>query len=300
MPYWRRLLQRHEEKLITSIVDFQKAQCYFSIALQVASVASGSLVSTSMLDPNLLVPLSTNAILPLTLNLLVIHHFGRTSIYLSALTFFSWLIASIVFWHLYTWTFIPLYWNYTLNDDPIVSFFGHWDASTSLEASLGALPACGQHSAREICGGTSPDPAYYELNPPMKALSWTPLIWVFCTLYLVAIYFEQIGRARKGFALRYRAILNLFNVCIPSWLSIKLRKYLNKWKLSSDSIFQLTIISFLCLFGFQFYLFSNNVALGLVDTSSWGFGQIVAVFAWVPPMVEYVYLLFGESSYCRR
>ena len=49
-------------------------------------------------------------------------------------------------------------------------------------------------------------------------------------------------------------------------------------------------------FAFQFYLFSTDVPLEMINLHKWGFGQIAAVTVWLPPVIEYMPLQLSVSS----
>jgi len=60
-------------------------------------------------------------------------------------------------------------------------------------------------------------------------------------------------------------------------------------------IWAITMLCFLIGICFQLSLLSISSSLKMMDNKDWGFGQIVAVVVWVPPLLEYIYSEFETS-----
>ena len=129
---------KDREALITALVEFHKAQCFFSMALQIASLFAG-VFHTNILYLYMLLPLSMNGILPVVFTFLLLVQYGRASVYLTALTCASWLLASIVFWGLYT----------NVHFGPFAIDAG--GVYVQFVSQLSANSACGGFSAQAVC-----------------------------------------------------------------------------------------------------------------------------------------------------
>ncbi|KAI1618604.1 hypothetical protein EDD37DRAFT_274140 [Exophiala viscosa] len=135
-----RRLSQQKEKVISGIVEFHKAQCFFSIPVMFAAMLSG-IFHTNALNVYTLLPIALNSIAPLQLVFFMIVRHARFSRYLVLLTAFSWVLASIVYWTLY----VQLTRNLGLPKSDIVLF------NEQYMVSLASTPRCGGFSALAVC-----------------------------------------------------------------------------------------------------------------------------------------------------
>lgn len=282
----KKFRSKAKESLITGLVEFHKAQCFFSIALQVASLVSG-VFHTDLLNAFTLLPLSTNSILPIVFTLLFIVRYGRSSTYLLALTTVAWTLATISFWGLY-------------KSNPGATV--EQDGGTEIMAEtfihlLSDIFACGGYSALAYCPN-----ADYQINilPVWLAYRSTPFIWTWSTLVLLYLLGHHILHTDT---VQKRTVVPRLQKRVTLWATSALsgsKIFGNRWSLrlpKSYSIFWLSTLVFLACLGYQLYLLVMIVVLQVIDFSNWGFGQIIAILVWLPPVVEYVYL--QSSKYYR-
>jgi hypothetical protein len=73
-----------KEELVSTLIEFQKAQCYFTIPLMIAALSSG-LFSLDFLSSYALLPVTVNAFLPPVFTLILVHRYATRSWYLLGL-----------------------------------------------------------------------------------------------------------------------------------------------------------------------------------------------------------------------
>ncbi|RDW58667.1 hypothetical protein BP6252_13143 [Coleophoma cylindrospora] len=263
------------ENFTTLLVEFQKAQCYFSGTLQVASLSYGILGTSDMLVTFMLMPLATNGVLPITFIYLILFHWNKAEISIALLTTTCWILSSIVYWILYA-SLIPID-SEAQKSRAYQQFF----------YKLSAIPACGEYSALAICQNN-----FWEGKEPIHIASYklralTPIIWTFSTVCLFIVLGYQIH--------------SFFSECRhqdsgrPSTRSIEKGQKNSHWmQISShvpmfSALFWLATICFLAGIGMQLSLLSIGITLNMLDPTYWTFGQIVAVTIWLPPLLEYLF-----------
>jgi hypothetical protein len=100
--------RQHVQALVTALVEFQKAQCYFSCANQMAGLIYVNQVSNGniqALQDIVMVGITcTIGLVPVVFSLTCINRYGRESWYLTALTFCSCgLSTAALIWVQYWW-----------------------------------------------------------------------------------------------------------------------------------------------------------------------------------------------------
>lgn len=278
---------------MTAIVEFHKAQCFFSIPIMVASLFSGIFQQNS-LNVFTLLPLTLNSVAPLQLILLLITHFAHFSHFLIFLTAISWALASIVYWTLYRQL---LHISILIYENTQTSSF-----RDQVLLELARNPICGGGSALSSCPPSTGDPSTIDggMKRAKNVLIYTPWIWAWYTVCMIGIVTKHWA---KSGALR---ISLLENSTLPGSRPHKLlpiTKYL-----TGKQFFWIVSVGCVALVGVQLYCLSIAYALSLGNTRDWSFGQIIAVTVWIPPIVEYLqlqiselrlYLSDGKSSYLK-
>lgn len=277
-------LARHPQQreiAIMGLVEFHKAQCFFSIALQIACISEG-IFNFDLLKAVLFLPLSMNGILPVVFAFLLLTRYGRASVYLMGLTGASWFLATVVFWALSA--------NAPLNKHGIDSAL-----YVQIVTMLSANPACGGHSAQALCGHKGVNYNLLQIaNAAVPIMLW---IWCWCSL----CFFVLVGH----FALRKTIIWICFKIQASRRLTWFLEQSCYSKLIGKDLIafgmraFCITILTFLACFGFQFFaswtLFHHN----LINAHNWTFGQVIGINIWLQPLIEYFYLQLRKSPLWR-
>ncbi|KAJ5727761.1 hypothetical protein N7493_005581 [Penicillium malachiteum] len=269
------------ENLITGLVELHKQQCFFGISLQIATLFSG-IFRVSLLDCFTLLPLATNSILPLIFGMLVLTRYGRHSAYLLILTLATWVVASITFWTLYH--YLP---SSNAGTGP------EYGIQAQFITELSKIPSCGGYSAQSVCPSTTGFP---PTDIAYSALLLSPLIWTWCSVCFACLLIQQAWTKApiwQRIKLKSFAVLRPFCRYISRFQALLYINRLSKIN-ANGAFYWATTTIFLGFFVYQIYLFWTILDLKVVDLHSWGFGQIVAVTAWLPPVIEYLYLQLGK------
>lgn len=227
-----------------------------------------------------LVPVAINSFLPQTLSLALVHRYGTKSWYLLGLTIVGWALASVVLWAV-TGTLQAPSTKVTAGDSPISS-----------------VPSCGSSSALELCiWGTGATPLNSFTSSlalaQERGISTAPAVWAWCTLCLLGMICDKILNV-QGSADRARedpAAQNQKGSLLPRVRLIWLRCV--ALASSTACFFVVSLLFFLC-FAYLFFMFHGYLSFGLVDLTSWSFGQVVAITVWIAPVVEFIHLLFSR------
>lgn len=181
------------EALVTGLVEFHKVQCFFSMALQIASLFA-RVFHTNLLNAYMLLPLSMNGILPVLFAFLLFVQYGRASVYLTVLTGSSWLLATIVFWGSY------LSMRRNLNG----TSEGTLDMQFVLR--LSANPACGGYFAQTVCAYEYP---IHSLGRADLANTFMPLVWLSGSLFFFMRLFGSTSISNGHPAIPFGFVISL-------------------------------------------------------------------------------------------
>ncbi|KAI9879750.1 MAG: hypothetical protein M1830_007375 [Pleopsidium flavum] len=236
--------------LVTSLVEFHKAQCFFAMAVQIATLVLtiARTHSVNYIEFQILLIVSSVGILPVAYTL-----WG-----LSLAIAFSPRLASN---------------NYSMEDD--------------LDALLG-LPgpeACGFRSPAHLCAGLRLNSILERFDIPDTRNNTLLFPGLLVPLAIgLTVWQLQIWRMRRVMAaLKFlTAIFAPLIKRLPSSL-----RSTTFWRVLTHIIVH-AIFGY--VFIGQYYIFSFLLGHGYVDLSNWGFGQIVGITIWCPSMVEFLYL----------
>ncbi|KAF2178336.1 hypothetical protein K469DRAFT_643052 [Zopfia rhizophila CBS 207.26] len=266
--------RKHQNAFIKLLLEFHKAQCYFSGTLQIASLSYG-VFETDILVTFMLIPLATNGVLPVIFTYLLLVHCGRATVDVRLLTITCWILSTIVYWILYT------------NLIPIDSNVNKTHAYQQFMYKLSAIPACGNNSALAVC----PNNLALTKEPLDKASrkvrNLTPIIWVFSTFVLLSVLgFQGFRRFYKRKSHGYSIASNKSEQEAQNEDSNQTYTLRSGY---SSALYWLASICFLAGIGMQLSLLAIGTSLNMMDRKHWSFGQIVAITIWVPPVIGYVY-----------
>ncbi|CAO2655593.1 Nn.00g043960.m01.CDS01 [Neocucurbitaria sp. VM-36] len=269
----------HQRNFESFLVQFHQAQCYFSATIQIASLSYG-IFDTDMLNTFLLLPLATNGILPVVFSYVLLLRCRKASMDATLLTTLCWLLASLVYWILYSHV-IPI--NSEIRDEKRI-----FRAYQQFMYKLSALDACGGYSALAVC------PENFKLGKDKIMLAsyrlrvLTPIIWTFSTVCILIALAEKVHRWFNRPSARTTnnngsAELEQNQTTPPQPAHSPRSPFTN------TIIYGLITMCFLAGVGMQLSLLSVSTSLKMTDRLEWGFGQIVAVTIWVPPLLGYLY-----------
>jgi hypothetical protein len=259
-----------------TLAEFHKTQCYFTIALQIATFVIIYSKTTPLLfvDQNFLLLVSLDGLLPVTLSLYTLMTFGKRSWYMIGLSVVSAVLS-------------------TANGVHITRSF----------ASYTDVPGVGPAA----CGGVGPAGLCYgigrnsEIFQEDVASFYYKLIMSITDIFMGCLVLWKILTEStpwwsvwiKGLAKRLTAGMkstsgftsdethrsNRLNHRIQFWIAV---------------FFHFIIVAgmLVCL-GLVFSLFQQVLASPYVDAKSWGFGQIVGITIWMGVMMELAYLEYS-------
>jgi hypothetical protein len=259
--------RKHQNSWINLLLEFHKAQCYFIGTLMIAAFTYG-IYETNMLVTYMLIPLSTNGVLPIAFAYLLLVYYNTSSVGITLLTVTVYILSSVVYWSLYAHLI------------PIGSKTTQYAVYQQFMYKLSSIPACGGYSALAVC----PDNMTLGMGPVRRAGEklrvLTPLIWTFSTIVLVGLLGYQLHQWHCK-----RRNSDGYNLC--SHLQKENHESIPSpvWRI----VFWVTAVAFLAGIGMQVSLLTIATSLKMTDRWNWTFGQIVAVTIWVPPLLEYLY-----------
>lgn len=250
------------------------------LAIQAAAIVvmrkrtlPASSFAEAQLNYALLHSISVSGYLPVSFNLLCLRNFGRKSWYIYLLTIATF-VSSIV-----TFVMAELEWN-----DP------------NGIASSGTTPDCGTIDPAAFC------PLYLTRYP----LTWSSSNRLpFCATIVVLLSFEKLRVHQLLPVIWIMKQLGRAKDYIVTKQYEHLRKYNKDFEPTTTQVFNIRAyftflvhlvinVIYLKYFVDQFTDLSSFSSVGVIDTSNWGFGQIVAVTVWCPVLFEYFNLEFSK------
>ncbi len=256
--------RKHQNFWTNLLFEFHKAQCYFIGTLMIAAFTYG-IYETNMLVTYMLIPLSTNGVLPIAFAYLLLVHYNTPSVGITLLTMTVYILSSVVYWSLYAHLI------------SIGSETTQYHVYQQFMYKLSSIPACGGYSALAVC----PDNMMLGTGPVRRAGEklrvLTPLIWTFSTIMLVPLLGYQL---RQWHCKRRNS--DGYKLC--SHLQKENHESIHSpvWRI----VFWATAVAFLAGIGMQVSLLTIATSLKMTDYWNWTFGQIVAVTTWVPPLLN--------------
>ena len=290
----------HINRMVTALVEFHKAQCYFSSVIQITALAlfrestvamrgsdSGSSADqfNDLFDTSILIVLATSGLIPVSLILACIMRYGRHSWYLLTLSLITTVLATatLIASYYYTHAYGKPYEQYQ-ND-----LFDPFDTTNAYDGGVSCnLDGPLEKTIFSLCGNSRL--ANNFLPTGLIDNGWTWIVWANCIIWLF------LGLGIKCYNLkvfaRHRQNLTQFGTKI-SFIKciIRISRTYTTW-------ITVSVIPWsLCIAG-QVYLFSAFLEHSVISYE-WSFGQIIAVTVWLPSLVEYVYIEWSGFHYYR-
>ncbi|KAE8445926.1 hypothetical protein EG329_012705 [Mollisiaceae sp. DMI_Dod_QoI] len=302
----------HIRAVVTAAVEFQKAQCYFAIAIQIASliyirqlyltaVSSGyNNIPGNFQTVGLCLVVSTIGHLPVSFILTCLTYFHRHSWYLIAVSLCSYVLSTcVLFYGNHVWTIGTTYYSLELVDLNGVLQFPACAYNT-----FGGFPGPSYVSCEDF------DMSYLPGNMSHSTLfALLVAMWAISTVWIAVCIWEITKpNAWTSRIVQSRCIVRIENRCF--WISritqstpiIHLQNRIpkNMWMYFHRIFFVLTwTMSFTC----QFYIYIEYLRTSGFVSTSWTFGQIVAITVWATCLVEYLNLevrAYSRSSTLRQ
>ena len=272
------------DAMLTVLIEFQKSQCYFAAAIQIAAiiflVPMINLDSNDFLDAGFMFAIASNGYIPVVFNLICIGLSGRPSWYMIGLSSASFALSTT------TLVLSHLLWGRLKSI-----------ALDLLHPDENGISACGGHTVRELqnlyCGSSFP-----HRTPPSASViesPWNWILWAICAIWLLYSVIQRL--------LTESSFRSYLDKLADSWDSVLSSKYRLRSglqifmhsRLRSVTYYGCFIASWTCAFGYQFYLYRLFFTRS-EGSIPWSFGQIVPVTDWAPFLAELLNLL--KSQYC--
>ena len=288
VPY-RTRLRRFLPALKSATVEFHKAQCFFMLAIDIATqivlktgtLNDGSAKLQGLYNNYVLIgSISLSGLLPVSFMLLTLHSVGVRSWYL--LTLSSCTVALSAATLFSTGNFNP----------------GPANMMRLRNQVSGDFPACGFRDPSDYCLETkyvtltSMDIGRGSIGGPILVFTLIILALIFsdyCGVQDTAIYRWVIEWCLQRLKIVSKAIQYSRNPQDHSYFSLRFDSAPNY---ASHCLY---FITWSCYFMFwAYYLRSLKVGANAGIVQTWTFGQIVAISVWAQPIFEYVKLLTRE------
>ncbi|KAI4126039.1 MAG: hypothetical protein LQ347_005132, partial [Umbilicaria vellea] len=256
---------RQIQILIFSMVEFHKAQCFFSMAVQAATLVfifrKGNSYNT--VDVYALLAIGPMGIVPVIGNLYALMRFGKSSWYIFFLSLCSWALS------------LAVAFNSTLgaNTDDY-----YWADPKNYAREPTGLTSCGLVPIAALCAGmdwngsgsgSSARFIYTDLYTCLAPLALILILWQ------VGIWDLRPVRAGRATFRRLPAFVR-------------------------NKVFWIVVehVCVLAVFAWalycQIWILAVLISYNVIDTANWGFGQIVGITIWFPTLIEYAYLQYRK------
>ncbi len=245
---------------------FLAAQCYFTIALEIAAIC----LSPRNIDPlngYALLSVSITGFLCPVFTLMLLHSRGCRTLYGGFLTILSYILATFVFWTLYA---------------NLSRHLGSTTGSDEALRELYKIPTCGGSSAIALCPQSiGNDPLEYLAGfynqGGIPNLHTMPLLWGWSTFILILLGINQLRHF------------------IGEQKSPTQMKPASKWTLAIRVFgHPITLLLAGTLFGlslgYQAEMLRKYSRSDVIDWDGWSFGQVVAVVVFAQPVADYLHL----------
>ena len=284
--------EQHKSNLITALVEFHKAQCYFASTIQITALilyhqsqsnvsvwltSNEPILDIDLIDSDVLLLLATSASVPICVVLACITRYGRHSWYVIILSTITVLLATATMGSAAA-TFL----SDNVKGSPWIP---------NVDDSSIETPSCKIYTNSSSQGFLPPLCGHSKLGknllPPGDTVSnhWIWAVWANCIIWLLYCITEKLLSLKRCIPFRARtaARFRRSKFLVSLWEAYY--KYL-LWVLVYAVPWSLCFAAQIVLFTVfvEHYFIPNN----------WTLGQIIAVVVWVPSVIEYIYIAFSE------
>ena len=267
---------KYPEALTIAIVNFQKAQCFFMLATNIAGLiieVQGGLAPGSLQQLyNTYVFIKVIAIggfLPITFTLLNLHMIEQLSWYILTLSTATIAVATATL---------------TITDKVFMPNPEDFDQIVSL-TTQGGPSSCASQNLLPWCYNPRKDGSYFGFNTSSSG-SGAEDILIFCFVTLFIIAADHFCRSNDPSQRNLnRRILTKLNISSSKPLFPRAGAVLR----FGTMIFHFV---FFWLYIYCYYIFADDLEWfnqNNIYDPSWGFGQVVALLVWAPPLIDYLW-----------
>ena len=289
-------VEQHKSNLITALVEFHKAQCYFASTIQITALilyrqshsyqtdwynSNEPIFDKDLIDSDVLLLLATSASVPICVVLACITRYGRHSWYVIILSTITVLLAtatmgSAAATFLFENNVNGSPWEPNVNDQSITT------PSCKIYTSYNGSPV--QGFLPPLCGHSK-----FSKNflPPGDTISnhWIWAVWANCIIWLLYCIMKKLLSLKRYIPFRARTAARFRR----SKFIMSLRGAYCKYPLWA----LVYVVPWSLCFAAQIILFNVFVEHYFIPYD-WTLGQIIAVVVWVPSVIEYIYIAFSE------
>jgi hypothetical protein len=284
-----RCVRRILGPLVTTAVDFQRAQCFFMLALQMAGLImlfhKGKDLGSSSLQQltnnyHLIGCLSLGGTLPVSFLLACLHIADRRSWY----------------------TFILSLCTMAVSTTTLIYSRTHRVS----EASIGKSPYQLQY-----CGTSNPTKYCLPFDNGEGTISWTAAhagTTAYCWMVLILLFIDiclhsypqtsRVVHYSSSQGGEVRSSRRHSSTASPPVAQSRWGSFANPsrtWKFWMAATHQVAEIGY--LYGFLVYALDLGV-MNFYVPREWAFGQIIAITVWAPTILEFIYLVLRKSHRC--
>ena len=256
-----RTVRDHYIAVHSFLSDFHKAQCYLSIALQIAGliILFKDPSATSYSDMHFLYFVAVDGLFPIIITLYTLMTFGKKSWYMISLSGISIILSSIMGGHL---------------------SFSIRDMTRNGSTGGGSWPdICGGVGPTTLCNGVGSNAVTYGSVVSAFLYAMVAIDVLFFLFIVWKLFTETTNLWESG----TRGISRVFKAN-PRWLRRCITYFLHVLAIA-------LIIFFLALDMHYFHLTFQGP---FVDFTGWSFGQIVGITTWAGAFVDFIYLEYSK------
>jgi hypothetical protein len=284
-PKSRKTVEDHYIVWCATLAEFHKAQCYFVIALQIATFVITYSKTTPVInvDQEFLLMVAVDGGLPVVLTLYTLMTFGKRSWYMIGLSIISVVMSTFNGTHITR--------NFSSYTDvkglgpatcggvgPAGLCYGLGANDYIIDTSISADDYFLVMSIVDVCAGCL---VIWKILT--ESTNWWSVASTAVTKRMAKILAPLVGRIKPTNGLpadkvrRFNKINRLLHLSITIFLHFVI------------------IALLLCCMGLEFFLFQELLTSPYVDAKSWGFGQIVGITIWMGVILELVYLEWSQD-----
>lgn len=278
-PKIRKSAEGHYIVICATVAEFHKAQCYFTIALQIATfvITFAGKEAITNVDQDFLLLVAVDGLLPVVLTLYTLMAFGKRSWYMIGLSITSVVLATANGIHITRSSTLSNY----------VDVKGSGPAACGSLGPMGVCFAIGRNNF--IITSSLASHYYLLMMTVMDIFAGCLVLWKLLTESTNWWSVFTKGIARRLVA-RMKSTSGL--TADEMHRSSKLNQRIQLW---STIFFHFVIAAgIIACLGVEFYLFRLLLTSPYVDAKSWGFGQIVGITIWMGVLMELAYLEYSE------
>ena len=261
-------LHRYQPAIKSATVEFQKAQCFFMLAIGIAGIIvlrQGSLEDgtlQSLLNYSLVGLISVNGILPVTLTLLCLHTVRMHSWYLLILSTCTVMLSTVTFFM-------------SGSFKPSAKNIGNIEAANNY-----TFPDCGNKDPSRYCRNEDID--LFDTNHATGIQVWA----VIFSLVILGLLFldygglQEVPKVQRFFKRVFSRSESRPHVAVRVNTA---SNYVN----GVSNVIYLFIWSW---YAFNLVIFATSLR-SFAPSKDWTFGQVVAITVWAAPIFEFAKLL---------